>query len=79
MNAAGISRTYDWSFVGTTESLRVVEDTLIAVLGSLDKDGFREVLKWSLNEDHDPETFHIFTENVLPVKNASNHVAVVGK
>jgi hypothetical protein len=56
-----------------------VEDTLIAVLGSLDKDGFRKVLKWSLNEDHDPETFHIFTEKVLPVKNASNHVAVVGK
>ena len=55
-------------------------DTLIAVSG-LDGGGQRAVKKWSLNEDHDPETFDIHTEilGVLPVKNASNHVAVVGK
>jgi hypothetical protein len=56
-----------------------VEDTLIAVSGCLDEDGERKVKKWSLNEDHDPETFYTYTERVLPVKNASNHVAVVGK
>ncbi len=39
----------------------------------------RKVEKWSLNEDHDPETFDIYMERVLPVKNASNHVAVLGK
>ena len=57
-----------------------MEDTLIAVSG-VDEYSDREVKKWSLNEDHDPETFYIYTEilGVLPDKNASNHVAVVGK
>ena len=66
---------YDWD---TTESLRVVENTLIAVV---DESGDRVVVKWSLNEDHDPETFYTDAEilGVLPVKNPSNHVAVVGK
>ncbi len=62
----------------TIESLRVVEDTLIAVSG-LDEYGERKVVKWSLNEDHYTETFFTYTEIVVPVKNASNHVAVVGK
>ncbi len=62
----------------TTESLRVVGDTLIAV-SCPDGSGYTAVKKWSLNEDHDPERSYIDSERVLPVKNASNHVAVVGK
>ena len=72
--------SFNWK---TTESLRIVENILIAVSG-LSQDGLREVVKWSLkrhrpNKRHRPETFHFFTEKVLPVKNASNHVAVAGK
>ncbi len=70
---------YYCRYLATTESLRVVENTLIAVL-SLDEYGRdRIVKKWSLNKDHHSETSSINTERVLPVKNASNHVAVVGK